>query len=46
MKVQEKHVKKMSMVSLLLLFHESEGKLRVSVNNRDIIPMYLGYNYI
>ena len=31
----------MSMISLLL--HESEVKLRISVNNKDIIRMYLGY---
>ena len=30
------------MISLLL--HESEAKLRMSVNNKDIIRMYLGYN--
>ena len=30
------------MISLLL--HESEAKLRMSVNNKDIIGMYLGYN--
>ena len=32
------------MISLLL--HESEGKprMRMSVNNKDIIRMYLGYN--
>jgi len=31
----------MSMISLLL--HESEAKLRMSVNNKDI---YLGYNWL
>ena len=30
------------MISLLL--HESEVKPRMSVNNKDIIRMYLGYN--
>ena len=30
------------MISLLL--HESEAKPRMSVNNKDIIQMYLGYN--
>ena len=30
------------MISLLL--HESEAKPRMSVNNKDIIRMYLGYN--
>ena len=30
------------MISLLL--HESEAKQRMSVNNKDIIQMYLGYN--
>ena len=32
------------MISLLL--HESEAKLRMSVNNKDIIRMYLGYNWL
>ena len=32
------------MISLLL--HESEAKLRTSVNNKDIIRMYLGYNWL
>ena len=27
-----------------LLLHEFEVKLRMSVNNKDIIRMYLGYN--
>ena len=31
------------MISLLL--HESEAKPRISVNNKDIIRMYLGYNW-
>ena len=30
------------MISSLLL-HKSEAKLRMSVNNKDIIQMYLGY---
>ena len=30
------------MISLLL--HKSEAKQRMSVNNKDIIQMYLGYN--
>ena len=30
------------MISLLL--HKSEAKPRMSVNNKDIIRMYLGYN--
>ena len=30
------------MISLLL--YESEAKLRMSVNNKDIIQMYLGYS--
>ena len=34
----------MSMISLLL--HESEVKPRMSVNNKDIIRMYLGYNWL
>ena len=34
----------MSMISLLL--HESEAKPRMSVNNKDIIRMYLGYNWL
>ena len=34
----------MSMISLLL--HESEAKQRMSVNNKDIIRMYLGYNWL
>ena len=34
----------MSMISLLL--HESKAKLRMSVNNKDIIRMYLGYNWL
>ena len=29
-----------------LLFHESEAKQRTSVNNKDIIQMYLGYNLL
>ena len=29
---------------IFLLLHESEVKLRMSVNNKDIIRMYLGYN--
>ena len=32
------------MISLLL--HESEAKRRMSVNNKDIIRMYLGYNWL
>ena len=32
------------MISLLL--HQSEAKLRMSVNNKDIIRMYLGYNWL
>ena len=32
------------MISLLL--HESEAKPRMSVNNKDIIRMYLGYNLL
>ena len=32
----------MSMISLLL--HESEAKPKISVNDIDIIQMYLGYN--
>ena len=32
------------MISLLL--HKSEAKLRMSVNNKDIIRMYLGYNWL
>ena len=32
------------MISLLL--HESEAKPRMSVNNKDIIRMYLGYNWL
>ena len=32
------------MISLLL--HESEAKLRTSVNNKDIIQMFLGYNLL
>ena len=32
------------MISLLL--HESEAKPRMSVNNKDIIGMYLGYNWL
>ena len=32
------------MISLLL--HESEAKLRTSVNNKDIIRMHLGYNWL
>ena len=32
------------MISLSL--HESEVKLRMSVNNKDIIRMYLGYNWL
>jgi len=34
----------MSRISLLL--HKSEAKLRMSVNNKDIIRMYLGYNWL
>ena len=32
------------MISLLL--HKSEAKPRMSVNNKDIIQMYLGYNWL
>ena len=32
------------MISFLL--HESEAKPRMSVNNKDIIRMYLGYNWL
>ena len=32
------------MISLLL--HESKAKLRMSVNNKDIIRMYLSYNWL
>ena len=32
------------MISLLL--HKSEAKLRTSVNNKDIIRMHLGYNWL
>ena len=32
------------MISLLL--HKSEAKLRMSVNSKDIIRMYLGYNWL
>ena len=32
------------MISLLL--HESEAKPRMSVNNKDIIRMNLGYNWL
>ena len=32
------------MISLLL--HQSEAKLRMSVNNKDIMRMYLGYNWL
>ena len=32
------------MISLLL--HESEAKLRTSVNNKDIIRIHLGYNWL
>ena len=32
------------MISLLL--HESEAKQRMNVNNKDIIQMYLGYNWL
>ena len=32
------------MISLLL--HKSEVKPRMSVNNKDIIRMYLGYNWL
>ena len=32
------------MISLLL--HESKAKLRMSVNNKDIIQMYLDYNWL
>ena len=34
----------MSIISLLL--HKSEAKLRMNVNNKDIIQMYLGYNLL
>jgi len=34
----------MSMISLLL--HKSEAKPRMSVNNKDIIRMYLGYTWL
>ena len=34
----------MSMISLLL--HESEAKLRMSVNSKDIIRMSLSYNWL
>jgi len=34
----------MSMISLLL--HKSKVKPRTSVNNKDIIQMYLGYNLL
>ena len=34
----------MSRISLLL--QESEAKLRMSVNNKDIMRMYLGYNWL
>ena len=27
-----------------MLLHKSEAKARMSVNNKDIIRMYLGYN--
>ena len=29
-----------------LLLHEFEAKPRMSVNNKDIIRMYLGYNWL
>ena len=32
------------MISLLL--HESEAKPRMNVNNKDIIRMHLGYNWL
>ena len=32
------------MISLLL--HKSEAKPRMSVNDKDIIRMYLGYNWL
>ena len=32
------------MISLIL--HESETKSRMSVNNKDVIWMYLGYNLL
>ena len=32
------------MISLLL--HESEVKPKMSVNNKDIIRIYLGYNWL
>ena len=32
------------MISLLL--HKSEAKPRMSVNNKDIMRMYLGYNWL
>ena len=32
------------MISLLL--HESEAKLTMSVNSKDIIQMFLGYNWL
>ena len=32
------------MISIIfMLLHESEAKLRMSVNNKDIMQMYLGY---
>ena len=35
----------MSMISLLLL-HEFEVKPKMSINNKDITPMYLSYNWL
>ena len=34
------------MIFLLLHDPESQAKLRTSVNNKDIIQMYLGYNLL
>ena len=31
---------------IFLLLHESETKQRMSVNNKDIIRMYLGYYWL
>ena len=30
----------------ILVITESEAKLRMSVDNKDIIRMYLGYNWL
>ena len=30
----------------ILVITESEAKQRMNVNNKDIIPMYLGYNWL